>query len=612
MAFSVLITQCLQRDFVEPVEAHQPLPNKLHVGRDEAIRLMGHDPQVGPVAQIMYWARRQPEDSLQIIHIRDWHDDGDARQRGHLERFGSHCIGGTPGAALVLGLDDEAATRPNEHVVDSIALNDFEDTELDELFERIQESAGGVPIRVGVIGVWTEAKVSFLLYDLKTRCRIDQLATCSALTASASRAQHFNALDQLQKILGVAVFDAVGEFADWLRPGSVAETLKDRPRRFEADIEIVGDDVKLDEADREVLGFLYRDSSAVTLDALGGGFSGALVFRASSRDALGHEQAPSVAKIGPRKTIGTERASFERVEGILGNNAPSVRGFVDLGERAGIKYSYAAMGRGGIRTFKSLYESGLDQNRIDEILREVFGVILEPFYAAAHYERLPLLEHYSFAPQWADDRTLIYTADGGIRRRSLDAEMPEAIRFTSRLSIEEREPYRKRSPVRVDDGNQPARGILNPVDAPDGRGVAFGALGDLWLRHPDGLLDQLTADVFIERDPAFTPDGKSLAFISDRSGSTQVWVRDLKTSEDRQVTNAARGVRYPTFSPDGKRIAYQQIGPTGMLDFTLHVLELSDGTSRRLRKAPPMWPGAMAWSGNGKNLIVSVMTLTSK
>jgi hypothetical protein len=52
---------------------------------------------------------------------------------------------------------------------------------------------------VGVVGVWTEAKVSFLLYELKTGLRIDELATCSALTASASHAQHFNARAQLGK-----------------------------------------------------------------------------------------------------------------------------------------------------------------------------------------------------------------------------------------------------------------------------------------------------------------------------------------------------------------------------------------------------------------------------
>ena len=43
------------------------------------------------------------------------------------------------------------------------------------------------PLRVGVVGVWTEAKVSFLLYDLKTRLGIDELATCSALTKRLAR-----------------------------------------------------------------------------------------------------------------------------------------------------------------------------------------------------------------------------------------------------------------------------------------------------------------------------------------------------------------------------------------------------------------------------------------
>ena len=72
MPTTVLITQFLQRDFIEQVEAHEPLPNALHVGRSEAVRLMGHDPQVGPVAQIMFWARRQSSDQLEVLHIRDW------------------------------------------------------------------------------------------------------------------------------------------------------------------------------------------------------------------------------------------------------------------------------------------------------------------------------------------------------------------------------------------------------------------------------------------------------------------------------------------------------------------------------------------------------------
>ncbi len=45
-------------------------------------------------------------------------------------------------------------------------------------------------------------KVSFLLYDLKTRLGAKELGTCSALTAGGSRADHFTALKQLKTILG--------------------------------------------------------------------------------------------------------------------------------------------------------------------------------------------------------------------------------------------------------------------------------------------------------------------------------------------------------------------------------------------------------------------------
>jgi protein-tyrosine phosphatase/nicotinamidase-related amidase len=405
MAKSVLITQCLQRDFIEPIEASEPLPNKLHVGREEASRLMGHEPLTGPIALIMHWARQQPEDELEILHIRDWHDDDDPQQHAHLEGFGSHCVQGTRGAALVLGLEEEIAARPNEHLVDSIALSDFEHTALPEHMSRILAEAAGEPIKVGVIGVWTEAKVSFLLYDLLTRCGIGDLATCSALTASASRSQHFNALEQLGRILGVEVFDSFGEFADWFRPGSVEEVVRNRENTYAPTLNVFPGDEEFEaptDDDRDVLGFLFRDSAEVDLHPLSGGYSGALVYRAQARDAIGHDQAPCVAKVGPRWLIGKERACFERVEPILGNYAPSVKGFVDFGDRAGIKYSYAAMGQGAIRTFQSLFEKGLDLDRVDEILAEVFEQILGPFYSAAQSERLPLLEHYTFSPEYAD------------------------------------------------------------------------------------------------------------------------------------------------------------------------------------------------------------------
>jgi nicotinamidase-related amidase len=123
---TVLITQCLQRDFVDPIGPHDPLPNLLHVGYSEAARLLGPEPPAGPMAQLIGWARGLAPDAIDLIHIRDWHDPGDPAQREHLERFGAHCLQGSAGAQLVLGMDELAIAAANERIVDSLTLNDLE------------------------------------------------------------------------------------------------------------------------------------------------------------------------------------------------------------------------------------------------------------------------------------------------------------------------------------------------------------------------------------------------------------------------------------------------------------------------------------------------------
>ena len=393
---TVLITQCLQRDFVGPIGSHDPLPNLLHVGYSEAARLLGPEPAAGPMAQLIGWARGLAPDAIDLIHIRDWHDPGDPAQREHLQRFGAHCLRGSAGARLVLGMDERAMAAANERIVDSLTLNDLEGTDLARQLERIRRARGGQPLRVGVVGVWTEAKVSFLLYDLKTRLGIDELATCSALTASASRAQHFNALAQLEKLLGVRCFDSTAEFADWLRPGAEL-ALPHHPGGFEPRIGGADVGMALGPTDRAIVAHLFRDSTQVNLEPISGGYSEALVWRATSQDALGHAQAPAVVKLGPNRTIAQERVAFEQVEAVLGNNAPRVRGFADLGDRAGLKYAYAAMGHGQVQTLQAMFAAEAATRRIISVVRSTFEDVLGPLYAAARYERMPLFEHYQFS-----------------------------------------------------------------------------------------------------------------------------------------------------------------------------------------------------------------------
>ena len=392
MPTSLLITQCLQNDFVKPLGRFDPIPNLLHVGHAEALRLLGENPSEGPVERIMQWAYAQADELVRIIHVRDWHDPTQPDQRAHLAQFGEHCVRGSEGARFAFG--EPAGHGKDVASIDSVTLNDFEGTRLAELLEPYRSS----PCRVGLIGVWTEAKVLFLAYELRTRFAQFELAVCSALTASSSRPHHFAALTQLERIVGVRVIDSVGEFIDWLGGRATNAPLLGL---HATSPEIDAGEATLDPSSVTLIRYLFRDCRRVEVELLGGGFSGNLVAGTTSVDLNGHEQVPHVIKIGPRATMARERTSFERIQNVMGNNAPQISDYADFEERGAIKYRYASMGGSFSRSFQSAYQRGLELESVRRILDTVFGEQLMRLYRAASLESGDLLEHYFFSPERA-------------------------------------------------------------------------------------------------------------------------------------------------------------------------------------------------------------------
>lgn len=398
MPKAILITQCLQNDFVRLLDKYDPLPNFLHIGYDEANRLLGERVEEGPVAQIVRWAYEQPAEELKIIHIRDWHLEADAEQHAHLAQFGKHCLKDTEGADFVFQKQIRVG-RPHT-VVDASGLNDFYKTDLEE---HLAVCSGGA-LKVGLIGVWTEAKITYLAYELLTRYPKIELSTCSALTASSSRSQHFIALDHLKKILGVRIFDSVASFAEHLggsghglTASGYAEAKILDASKFKFNIPY-----ELQEADCKILHYLFRESKSADFICLDGGFSGNVVLKAESRDPYGQSQTTTVVKIGERDPISRERAAFERVQEVLGNSAPAIVDFAEFGARGGIKYRYAAMTGGNVKTFQKFFAESNDVEQLRKILNTVFTRQLGKFYEAATQENLNLLEYYDFKPKYAD------------------------------------------------------------------------------------------------------------------------------------------------------------------------------------------------------------------
>jgi serine/threonine protein kinase len=79
---------------------------------------------------------------------------------------------------------------------------------------------------------------------------------------------------------------------------------------------------------------------------------------------------------------------------------------------------------------------------------------------------------------------------------------------------------------------------------------------DLFVSHSDGSgLIQLTNDAAHERFPRWSPDGRRIAYHSNRGGRNQIWVVNADGSGLQRITENSIGLSWPSWSPDGTQMA---------------------------------------------------------
>jgi Tol biopolymer transport system component len=101
--------------------------------------------------------------------------------------------------------------------------------------------------------------------------------------------------------------------------------------------------------------------------------------------------------------------------------------------------------------------------------------------------------------------------------------------------------------------------------SPDGQTIVFDLLGDLYtLPIGGGKATRLTQGLAYDAQPRFSPDGKNVVFVSDRSGGDNVWTLELGTRDTTQITQGNTNLYVsPEFTPDGKYIVASRAGGLG-------------------------------------------------
>jgi len=216
-------------------------------------------------------------------------------------------------------------------------------------------------------------------------------------------------------------------------------------------------------------------------------------------------------------------------------------------------------------------------------------------------------EHvFPFRPSFLAGGTFFYAADGKIRKRDLNGAVT-TIPFTAKLEVTPVDgTYTRRKRDFDSQAPRKALGIVRPMLSPDGKTIAFAALGDIYLMPVGGKPRNITHDAAYDTDPAWSPDGSTLVYSTDKAGGLlQLWLHDVKSGQERQLTHLATQPISPTFSPDGKRIAYLDVD--GMWRrASIAVVDVATGATSPIH-ASIFAPGTPTWSPDGKRIAVAMV-----
>lgn len=133
--------------------------------------------------------------------------------------------------------------------------------------------------------------------------------------------------------------------------------------------------------------------------------------------------------------------------------------------------------------------------------------------------------------------------------------------------------------------------------------IAFAYGGDIWLAtesNPTAV--RITSTPAVEKDPYFSPNGKFIAFTSNRSGSDAVYVVSVNGGDAKRLTWHPSQSRVRGWTPDGNRILYassRETAPTSI--DRLWTISMNGGPAEMLSS---QWGTSGSFNSNGKQIVI--------